>query len=107
MTLSQDVVMQDGVTYYIYLQIQDATVDMIQCLPGEFMNQVVLTRVPLQKLVFEEDRYIKTTYQLAEAQEVDKQAFLLSEASPNDEMTNKLTCINYDSRYYEKDRSFI
>lgn len=107
LTLSQDVTMQEGVTYYIYLQIQNATVDMIQCLPGELMNEVVLTRAPLQKLVVEEDRYIKTTYQLIEAQEVDKQAFLLSEASPNDEMTNKLTCINYDSRYYEKDRSFI
>ncbi len=107
LTLSQDVVMQEGVNYYIYLQIQNATVDMIQCLPGELMNEVVLTRAPLQKLVIEEDRYIKTTYQLIEAQEVDRQAFLLSEASPNDEMTNKLTCINYDPRYYEKDRSFI
>ena len=99
--------MQDDVTYYIHLQLKDATVDMIQCLPGEYMNQVILTRAPLQPLVIEEDRYIKTTYQLIEAQEVDKQAFLLSEASPNDEMTNKLTCINYDPRYYEKDRSFI
>lgn len=107
LTLSQDVVMQDGVNYYIYLQIQNATVDMIQCLPGELMNEVVLTRAPLQKLVVEEDRYIKTTYQLIEAQDVGKQAFLLSEASPNDEMTNRLTCINYDARYYEKDKAFI
>ena len=107
LTLSQDVVMQDGVNYYIYLQIQNATVDMIQCLPGELMNEVVLTRAPLQKLVVEEDRYIKTTYQLIETQDVGKQAFLLSEASPNDEMTNRLTCINYDARYYEKDKAFI
>jgi hypothetical protein len=107
LTLSQDVEMQDGVTYYIYVQIENATVDMIQCLPGEFMNQVILSRAPLQKLVYEEDRYIKTTYQLVKSQEVDKQAFLLTEASPNDEMTNKLTCINYDARYYEKDHSFI
>lgn len=107
LTLSQDVEMQTGVTYYIYVQIENATVDMIQCLPGEFMNQVILSRAPLQKLVYEEDRYIKTTYQLVKSQEVDKQAFLLTEASPNDEMTNKLTCINYDSRYYEKDHTYI
>ena len=107
LTLSQDVVMQDSVNYYIYLQIQNATVDMIQCFKTEYTNEVLLARAPLQKLVIEEDRYIKTTYQLVEAQDVDKQAFLLTEASPNDEMTNKLTCINYDSRYYEKDRSFI
>lgn len=107
LTLSQDVEMQDGVTYYIHLQLQDATVDMIQCLSGEYMNQVILTRAPLQPLVIEEDRYIKTTYQIVAAQDTSNSAFLLTEASPNDEMTNRLTCINYDARYYEKDHSYI
>lgn len=107
LTLSQDIVFKDGVTYYIYLQLQNATIDMIQCLPTEYTNELLLVRAPLQKLVYEEDRYLKTTYQIVEAQAVEQQAFLLTEASPNDEMTNKLTCINYDSRYYEKDRSFI
>lgn len=107
LTLSQDIVFKDGVTYYIYLQLQNATIDMIQCLPTEYTNEVLLVRAPLQKLVYEEDRYLKTTYQIVEAQAVEQQAFLLTEASPNDEMTNKLTCINYDSRYYEKDKAFI
>ena len=107
LTLSQDVKMQDGVTYYIHLQLQDATVDVIQCLPGEYMNQIILTRAPLQPLVFDEDRYIKTIYQIAAAQDTSSSAFLMTEASPNDEMTNRLTCINYDARYYEKDHSYI
>lgn len=107
LTLSQDVEMQDGVTYYIHLQLQDATVDMIQCLSGEYMNQVILTRAPLQPLVIDEDRYIKTAYQIVAAQDTSSSAFLLTEASPNDEMTNRLTCINYDARYYEKDHSYI
>lgn len=107
LTLSQDVEMQDDVTYYIHLQLKDATVDMIQCLPGEYMNQVILTRAPLQPLVIEEDRFIKTVYQIVEAQAVSSSAFLLAEASPNDEMTNRLTCINYDARYYEKDHTYI
>ena len=107
LTLSQDVKMQDGVTYYIHLQLQDATVDMIQCLPGEYMNQLILTRAPLQPLVIDEDRYIKTTYQIVAAQDTSNSAFLLTEASPNDEMTNRLTCINYDARYYTKDHSYI
>lgn len=107
LTLSQDVVMQDGVDYYIHLQLKDATVDMIQCLPGEYMNQVILTRAPLQPLVVTEDRYIKTVYQIVAAQDTSNHAFLLTEASPNDEMTNRLTCINYDARYYEEDHSYI
>lgn len=107
LTLSQDVEMQDDVTYYIHLQLKDATVDMIQCLPGEYMNQIILTRAPLQPLVIEEDRFIKTVYQIVEAQAVSSSAFLLTEASPNDEMTNRLTCINYDARYYEKDHTYI
>jgi hypothetical protein len=107
LTLSQDAHFKDGVRYYIYLQIQNATVDMIECLPGEFMNQVVLTRPPLQPLVYEADRYIKTVYQIVEASKVDSEVFMLAEATPSDEMTNKLTCINYDSRYYEKDKAFI
>lgn len=107
LTLSQDVEMQDSVTYYIHLQLQDSTVDMIQCLSGEYMNQLILTRAPLQPLVIDEDRYIKTIYQIVAAQDTSSSAFLLTEASPNDEMTNKLTCINYDARYYEKDHSYI
>ncbi|HCM32482.1 MAG TPA: hypothetical protein DIC32_14530 [Acinetobacter radioresistens] len=107
LTLSQDVAMQDGLNYYIHLQLKDATVDMIQCLPGEYMNQVTLTRAPLQPLVVTEDRYIKTVYQIVAAQDTSSHAFLLTEASPNDEMTNRLTCINYDARYYEEDHSYI
>lgn len=107
LTLSQNVEMQDDVTYYIHLQLKDATVDMIQCLPGEYMNQIILTRAPLQPLVIEEDRFIKTVYQIVEAQTASSSAFLLTEASPNDEMTNRLTCINYDARYYEKDHTYI
>lgn len=107
LTLSQDVEMQDSVTYYIHLQLQDATVDMIQCLSGEYMNQIILTRAPLQPLVIDEDRYIKTIYQIVAAQDTSSSAFLLTEASPSDEMTNRLTCINYDARYYEKDHTYI
>jgi len=107
LTLSQNVEMQDDVTYYIHLQLRDATVDMIQCLPGEFYNQVILARAPLQPLVVEEDRFIKTAYQIVEAQTASSSAFLLTEASPNDEMANRLTCINYDARYYEKDHTYI
>jgi hypothetical protein len=107
LTLSQNVELVQGVMYYIYLQMDNAAVDMVSCVRGENYNEVILSRAPLRSLVYRDGVYINTTYLIVEAQEADKQAFLLTEASPNDEMTNKLTCINYDSRYYEKDKAFI
>ena len=107
LTLSQNVELVQGVTYYIYLQMDNAAVDMISCVRGENYNEVILSRAPLRSLVYRDGVYINTTYLIVEAKEADKQAFLLTEASPNDEMTNKLTCINYDSRYYGKDKAFL
>ncbi|WP_353174188.1 host specificity factor TipJ family phage tail protein [Acinetobacter rudis] len=107
LTLSQDVNFEDGQIYYIHLQMPDASIDIIQCLKAEQSNQVILTRVPRMPLVIDDDRYIRTTYSIIKATDTDKQAFLLTEMSPNDAMTNKLTCINYDDRYYEKDHSFF
>lgn len=107
LTLSQDVNFEDGQIYYIHLQMPDASIDIIQCLKAEQSNQVILIRAPRMPLVIDDDRYIRTTYSIIKATDTDRQAFLLTEMSPNDAMTNKLTCINYDDRYYEKDHSFF
>ena len=58
-------------------------------------------------IVVDEDRYLKTTYVIAKATDTEKQAFMLTEMSVNDAMTNKLMCINYDPRYYEKDHTYL
>ncbi|ENV34566.1 TonB-dependent receptor [Acinetobacter gerneri DSM 14967 = CIP 107464 = MTCC 9824] len=107
LTLSQDVIFDESSAYYCYLQLSDGSVDMIQCFKTEYSNEVLLSRAPKKALVLDPDRYAKTTYSIVKSQESKKQAFMLSEMSPNDAMTNKLTCINYDDRYYEMDHSFI
>lgn len=107
LTLSQDVNLEDGQTYYINLQMPDASIDIIQCAKTERTDQIVLNRAPRLPLVVDDDRYVRTTYTIIKAEDTDKQAFLMTEMSPNDTMTNKLTCINYDARYYEKDHSFF
>ncbi|WP_171264702.1 host specificity factor TipJ family phage tail protein, partial [Acinetobacter sp. ANC 4558] len=107
LTLSQDVELKPKTTYFICLQMDSGTVDMISCVMGNNPNEVILSRAPLKQLVVDEDRSITTTYLIVEEQDAKKQAFLLTELSPNDELTNNLTCINYDARYYEKDHSFI
>ena len=107
LTLSQDVEMEVGVIYYCNLQMPDGTVDIIQCNAGQHSDEIVLTRAPFKPLVIDGDRYVKTTYIIVKATDAERQAFMLTEMSPNDQMTNKLTCINYDPRYYEKDRTFL
>lgn len=107
LSLSQDVNLEDGQIYYINLQMPDASIDIIQCLKTDQSDQIVLSRAPRMPLVVDEDRYIKTTYSIIKATDTEKQAFLLTEMSPNDAMTNKLTAVNYDDRYYDKDHSFF
>lgn len=107
LTLSQDVIFEDGATYYCNLQMPDGTVDIIQCSPGQYTNEIILSRAPIKPLVIDEDRYLKTTYVIVKATDAEKQAFMLTEMSANDEMTNRLTCINYEPRYYEKDHTYL
>ncbi|TCB50951.1 hypothetical protein E0H80_06165 [Acinetobacter sp. ANC 4779] len=91
----------------IYLQMPDGTVDLIGCQKGTESNQIILNRAPLLPLVVENDRYVKTTYQIVRAGEASKSMFVLTEMTPQSKMTNSLTCVNYDSRYYEKDHAFF
>ncbi|WP_433846890.1 host specificity factor TipJ family phage tail protein [Acinetobacter proteolyticus] len=107
LTCSQDVDFVSGETYYVHLQMQNATVDIVECTAGEMTNQIILTRPPMQALVVNADRYVKTLYTLIKGADSSKSIFMLSEMAPNDQMTNKLTCINYDDRYYQNDHDFI
>lgn len=107
LTTSQESFFDSSYQYYIYLQMPDGTVDMIQCSAGIDEYSIVLSRPPLQKLVVEDGMYIKTSYLLVKADDGDKQAFTLDELEPQSQMTNKVTASNYDSRVYERDHDFI
>lgn len=91
----------------IYLQMPDGTVELIGCQKGAKSNQVILNRAPVLPLVVDNDRYVKTTYQIVRTGESSKSLFVLTEMTPQSKMTNSLTCVNYDDRYYEKDHTFF
>lgn len=38
--------------------------------------------------------------------DIDRDAYLITEKSPSEGMTNKLTCTNYDDRYYQNDTDY-
>ena len=39
--------------------------------------------------------------------DTERDAYLITEKSPGEGMTNKLTCTNYDDRYYQNDTDYI
>lgn len=107
LTLSQEVEFIRGVTHYCHLQLSDGTVEVIEVTAGEFVDQVNLVRAPRLPLVYDDDRYVKTLYTIVRDDEAEREAFMMTELTPNDAMTNKLTCINYSDDYYKNDHDFI
>lgn len=90
-----------NVPYFIYLQLADGRVDIVPCsYADEYI--VLLSRPPLIALVPE-----FTTYQLIESTETPRNAFMVTEIRPQGKMTNMLTCVNYDERYYQNDADFF
>lgn len=87
--------------YSIYLQLPDATVDTIPC---SYVDQyrVQLTRMPLVNLAIG-----RAFYKLILSGSPAPMPFLMTELKPQSKMTNMLTCVNYDSRYYQNDHDFF
>lgn len=92
---------ESNVPYFIYLQLADGRVDIVPC---SYVDEyaVLLSRPPLIALVPE-----FTTYQLIESTETPHNAFMVTEIRPQGKMTNMLTCVNYDERYYQNDADFF
>lgn len=90
-----------NVPYFIYLQLADGRVDIVPC---SYVDEytILLSRPPLIALVPD-----FTTYQLIESTETPRNAFIVTEIRPQGKMTNMLTCVNYDERYYQNDADFF
>lgn len=101
LTLGLSHPIESNVPYFIYLQLADGRVDIVPC---SYIDEyaVLLSRPPLIALVPE-----FTTYQLIESTETPSNAFMVTEIRPQGKMTNTLTCVNYDERYYQNDADFF
>ena len=87
--------------YNIYLQLPNATVDIVPCTYIDEYS-VQLTRMPKVNLAIG-----RATYQLILSSSPAPKPFLMTELRPQSKMTNMLTCVNYDSRYYANDLEFF
>lgn len=107
LTCSQEVKFEEGKTYNIFLQLSDATVQSIPVIAGSAYNKVVLQAPPRLPLVSDSSYYARTTYQIVASDDNQQRAFLVTEIDPQSNYTSTIKAVNYDSRYYARDKDFI
>jgi hypothetical protein len=105
--LSHDVTFETGVTYTVFIQHVDGTVESIQINSASASNKIVLANPPRAALALGEDLYARATYVIVGNNSARQNAFLVSEKTPNDNFTSNIKAINYDDRYYDNDADFI
>ncbi len=104
---SQKVKFDSGITYNVFLQLYDGTVESISVVEGPTSNSLILDTAPRLPLVTDSANYAQTTYILVGNTEVRKTAFLVTEKITQDGMTSKIRAGNYDARFYEHDTDYI
>lgn len=104
LTLSQPVTFEPGVSYTIFLQHVDKTVEAIAITPGLSPYQVVLATAPRLPLSLDVDNFAVATYQIVGNTEVRNSPFLITEKSAKSNFTVELTAINYSDKYYKNDQ---
>ena len=95
----------DNSSYTLFVQTVDGNVDAIPC---STLNdyQVILSRLPSGQIAIGHDNVVNAVYQIVKAEDSGRDAYLVSEKSPEKGLTNRLTCINYDERYYQNDSDY-
>nr|WP_314523974.1 host specificity factor TipJ family phage tail protein [uncultured Acinetobacter sp.] len=106
LTLSHDVDFIAGKSYVIYLQMSEGSVELIPVTAGTAKNKVILGRLPNGPLKLNPEDYINTTYIVVNDDTKGSLPYLVAKREPVDQMTNKITAINYDERYYLNDKDF-
>lgn len=67
---------------------------------------VKLARLPSGEISTGYDSVVQAVYQIVSNDDMQRNAYLVAEKSPSEGMTNKLTCTNYDDRFYQNDTDY-
>lgn len=107
-TLSQPMDWEAGQTYTMHLQNADLAVEPIPVVMGQTRRQAVLARPPRVPIVYEDDKYVRTTYVIVkDSDERNATPFILTEKDPSEDGLHvTVTAVNYDPMYYEHDGDF-
>lgn len=106
-TLSQPFTTEVGVEYTMFVQHYDGTVQAIPVTPGASKFEATLGAPPTSALSLDPDNFAVATYQIVGNNEPRGSAFLLTEKTPKSNFTLTLKAINYDVRYYAKDKDLV
>lgn len=90
-------------TYFIYVQLPNMSVDIIECTALSDGYEVVLSRAPTVELTIDDGL---TSYQIVPQSDAAPFPFLVTEINPTDRYTNSIIAANYDVNYYSKDLDF-
>jgi len=104
--LSQPATFEDGKSYIIFLQGIEGSVESIGITRGSSDRTVLLNRAPTVTLSLDDDASVKTLYWIVANDDVRPQSYLITTRTPDDGFTEKVTAVNYDDRYYQKDLDY-
>lgn len=107
LTLSQPVSFVPGVTYNIFLQHADGTVESLGVSPNADPYKVLLAQAPRLPLALEDGLFARTSFILIGNNEPRGSAFLIAEKEPQSNFTSTVRAYNYDARYYGQDKDYI
>jgi hypothetical protein len=108
LTLSQPFEFPVNGSVTIFVQGIDGIVEGIGISPvsGE-KYQVLLDHDTQFPLAVRSDRFTRATYEIAVEGAVRREAFLVQEKSPSQQMVVNIKAVNYDARYYTHDKDLI
>ena len=104
LTLSEPVKLSGQAT--VFVQTMGGLVDNIRCTRGGSDYELVLSRAPIQPLSTAWDAVVRATYRVVTHDDYDRDSYIVTKKDVAGALSHKLTCINYDDRYYQNDSDF-
>lgn len=101
---SDPVSVSDG--SYLFIQTINNGVESIACSPRDDYS-VTLARLPQGEISTDWHNAVRAVYQIVGSNDGDKDAYIVTKKDPGEGMTNKLTCTNYSSKFYQNDKDYL
>lgn len=106
--ISQPVHFDATKSYTIHLQLSNGSVETMLVTQGVDEWHLVLERLPILPLITSTDgKVTATNYSITLSNDLDSEAYLISEKSPSATFESEITAVNYDERYYSNDSDYI
>lgn len=91
---------------YLFIQTINNGVESIACSPRDDYS-VTLARLPQGEISTDWHNAVRAVYQIVGSSDGDKDAYIVTKKDPAEGMTNKLTCTNYSSKFYQNDKDYL